>query len=68
MGRALETQEVNLDQVIALTLEQAKQRYSMGANSISKIADMCEGNIRFGKVRRFHREKIDKFLLDELSV
>lgn len=56
--------DIDLNQVECLTLNQAKTRYSIGANNICKIADEIEANIRIGTRKRlFAREKLDAYFL-----
>lgn len=60
--RKLQTMNIDLNEVQCLTIEQAKARYSIGANSLYKIADEAEANIRIGTRKRlFAREKLDKY-------
>lgn len=64
--RSLQTEAVNLDQVIALTEDQARSRYNVGSNTLYKIADDAEANIRIGKKRLYSRVKLDKYFEEML--
>jgi len=62
--RKLQTMDIDLNQVECLTLNQAKTRYSVGANVLYRIADEAEANIRIGTRKRlFAREKLDAYFL-----
>ena len=65
--RALQTNEVNLNQVIALTEDQARSRYNVGSNTLFKIADEAAANIRIGKKRLYSRSKLDQYFEEELA-
>ena len=62
--RNLKTSHIDVGQVTALTLEQAKARYNIGTSNLFKIADKAEANIRIGKKRLYSRSKLDKYFED----
>lgn len=66
--RALQTETVDLNQVVALTEDQARSRYNVGSNTLYKIADDAGANIRIGKKRLYSRVKLDEYFENELAV
>lgn len=65
--RALQTEDINLNQVIALTINQAKARYNCGANVLYEVAKQSGAVIRIGdKKKLYSRQKLDKYF-DELT-
>lgn len=64
--RALQTDPVDLNQVVALTESQARSRYNIGANTLYKLADEAQANIRVGKRRLYSRNKLDQYFEDDL--
>ena len=65
---ALQTSPVDLNQVVALTLEQAKARYNIGSNKLYEISDLAQANIRIGSKRLYSRAKLDEYFENELIV
>mgnify|MGYP001396196615 CR=1 FL=1 len=63
---ALQTNPVDLNQVVALTLEQAKARYNLGSGKVYEIADEAQANIRIGKKRLYSRIRLDDYFENEL--
>lgn len=60
--RKLQNELVDLNQVIALTLTQAKMRYNVGENNMYAIADQAGANIYIGPRKRLYsREKLDEY-------
>ena len=60
--RSLKTNEINLNEVLALTVDQAKARYNVGANTLFKISDQAGANIRYGsKKRLYNRAILDEY-------
>lgn len=51
---------------LTITLEQAKERYNLGANTINKIATDANAVIYIGRRKIFLMSKIDKYL-EELA-
>lgn len=64
--RALKTDPVNLNQVIALTENQAKARYNIGSNKLYELSDLAQANIRIGSKRLYSRAKLDGYFENEL--
>jgi hypothetical protein len=64
--RALRTDAVDLNQIIALTEDQARSRYNVGSNTLYKVADEAGANIRIGKKRLYSRIKLDQYFNEEL--
>jgi hypothetical protein len=66
--RALQTEDVNLNQIIALTIEQAKSRYNCGANVLYEVAEKAGAVIRIGaKKKLYSRQKLDRYFEEELT-
>lgn len=60
--KKLKNDKVDLNQVVALTLDQVKARYNIGANTARKIADEIGANIRLGERKRlFNRKILDEY-------
>lgn len=65
--RALQVKDVNLNQIIALTIDQAKSRYNCGANVLYGVAEEAGAVIRVGaKKKLYSRQKLDKYF-EELA-
>lgn len=64
--RALKTDPINLNQVIALTESQAKARYNIGSNKLYELSDLAQANIRIGSKRLYSRAKLDEYFENEL--
>lgn len=66
--RELQTEAVNLDQVVALTLAQVKARYNLGNNGVVEVAEQAGAIIRIGPRKRLYsRAKLDKYFEEELT-
>ncbi len=60
--RALQTDKVDMNQIIALTIDQAKTRYNIGSNSLYEVAEKAEAVIRIGsKKKLYSRQKLDRY-------
>lgn len=60
--KKLKNDKVDLNQVVALTLDQVKASYNIGANTARKIADEIGANIRLGERKRlFNRKILDEY-------
>lgn len=65
--KKLQTNEINLNQVVALTVEQAKARYNIGSNSLYGVAEKAEAVIHIGsKKKLYSRSKLDIYF-EELT-
>lgn len=63
--RALQTETVNLNEVLALSEAQAKARYSIGSNTLYRLADEAGANIRIGTRKRLYsKQKLDLYFLE----
>lgn len=55
------TMHVNLDQIVNLTLEEAKARYSVGGGNLREIADEAGAIIRIGRKCLYSRQVLDDY-------
>lgn len=51
------------DKAVLITYEQACQRYSLGMNTVQKLARQGDALVKIGKSARVDVEKMDKFVL-----
>jgi hypothetical protein len=59
--RKIKVEPINLDEVLVLNVNQCKQRYNIGANTIYKLSDELNGSIKIGKRRLFLRSVFDDY-------
>ena len=62
--RKLTSKSVPLDQMLLLTVDQAQIRYSCGRDSLNQAAEQCHAVVRFGRLKRYHRVRLDDFFTD----
>mgnify|MGYP001264472220 CR=1 FL=1 len=59
--RKLQREQIDLNQVVTLTIEQAKARYNIGYNTLYKVAEQAGAIIKIGRRRLFSRKKLDEY-------
>lgn len=67
MGRPAKTFGNITDNAILLTMEQAKERYSLCYQTIMKLAKESGALIKIGKSTRFNRQKLDEYITREYT-
>ena len=55
---------VTSDKSELLTMEQAKERYQLGDNTIRQRAKECGGTVKIGRSRRFVKTRLDEYLMN----
>ena len=47
---------------VLMTLEEGKSRYRLGANTFRAVANQANAIVRFGRVTRYSRDKLDEYM------
>lgn len=63
MPKFIPVENVNLNEIINLTEEQAKARYNIGRTNLKVIADKVGANVRVGVKRMYSRPILDEFFI-----
>lgn len=61
MPKFIPVENVNLNEVINLTEEQAKGRYNIGRTNLKEIANIAAANVRIGAKRLYSRPILDEY-------
>lgn len=61
MPKFIPVENINLNEVINLTEEQAKGRYNIGRTNLKEIANKTGANVRIGIKRLYSRPILDDY-------